>query len=187
MRLPRGQLVRSRVVAEPATLLADALDRALTGYARLQPQDAVLLDAEGAGVLTFRDGVPVLAYHDGTGRGGAEALADLAGAGPFAAELHRLAPADLAAAHDLADLRVPPGVPAERLAGDPDLADRTRAVAPDHRDDADPTDPVVAFLEDDRKVAAIRERAREEAEHRAAEWGLDEALGRDDRPDGTGA
>ena len=33
-----------------------------------------------------------------------------------------------------------------------------------------------AFLEDEEKIAAIRERAKAEAERRAEEWGLDEQL-----------
>ena len=176
MRLPRGELVRSRVVADAATPLADALDRELTGYAVLEPQDAVLLDGDGAGVLTFEDGAPVVAYHAGTDRGGAAALAALAQPGPYAAELYRLAPADLAPVHEVEALRVAPGTPAERLGGDPDLADRTRAVAPDGREVAEATDPVASFLDDEAKVAAIREQARAEAERRAAEWGLDGAL-----------
>jgi len=75
---------------------------------------------------------------------------------------------------------VPPGMPAERLAGDPALADSTRRAAP-----ADwPTVPggeagedhgaVEAFLEDEEKIAAIREQAREEARQRAVEWGLND-------------
>lgn len=176
MRLPRGQLVRSRVVAEPATPLADALERALTGYAVLEPQEAVLLDGDAVGVLTFEDGVPVLAYHPGTDRGGAAALADLAQPGPFSVELYRLDDADLAPAHEVDALRVAPGVPAERLGGDPALADRTRAAAPDDRVGATDADPVASFLADEERVAAIREQARAEAERRAEEWGLDDAL-----------
>jgi hypothetical protein len=176
MRLPRGRLVRSRVVADPATVLSDALDRALTGYAVLEPQEAVLLDGDAHGVLTFDDGVPVVAYHSGTDRGGPPALADLAQPGPYAAELYELAAADLASVNEAQDLRVPPGTPAERLGGKPELADRTRATASDDRTDAGGVDPVVSFLEDDEKVAAIREQAREEAQQRAAEWGLDGAL-----------
>lgn len=176
MRLPRGQLVRSRVVADASTPLVDALDRALTGYVRLAPQESVLLDGDGVGVLTFEDGVPVVAYHPGTDRGGAAALADLAQPGPYSAELYRLAPADLAAAHEVAELQVPPGVPAERLGGDPALADRTREAAPDGRAVGGDADPVASFLDDDEKIAAIRDQAREEAERRAAEWGLDGAL-----------
>lgn len=178
MRLPRGQLVRSRVVVDPATPLVDALDRELTGYAVLAPQESVLLDGDDAGVLTFEDGVPVVAVHPGTDRGGPAALAALAGPGPVSAELYRLDAADLATVHDVDELRVPPGMPAERLGGDPALAERTRAAAPDGRtgDPESEADPVAAFLDDDERVAAIRERAREEAERRAAEWGLDGEL-----------
>jgi hypothetical protein len=69
-------------------------------------------------------------------------------------------------------------MPAERLAGDPGLAARTRAAAPDERldDRAGSGSAVEAFLADESKIEAIREQAREEARRRAAEWGLSEAL-----------
>lgn len=185
MRLPRGDLVRSRVVADPSTALADALDRRLTGYAVVEPQEALLLDVDSVGVLTFEDGVPVLAYHPGTDRGGAAALADLAQPGPFSADLYRVDADALAAAHDVEALRVPPGMPADRLGGDPALADRTREAAPPDRSDDGDADPVTAFLEDEEKIAAIREQARAEAQHRAAEWGLDEVLDGDGRGSGS--
>jgi hypothetical protein len=178
MRLPRGELVRSRVVADPATTLADALDRSLTGYAVLRPQDSLLLADDGHGVLTFEDGVPVVAYHATTDSGGPAALADLAEPGPYAAELYRLPADELAAAHDADALRVAPGTPAERLGGDPELADRTRAAAPTDRDGGT-GDPVASFLDDDEKIAAIRKQARAEAERRAAEWGLRDAVDRE--------
>jgi hypothetical protein len=82
MRLPHGELVRSRVVSDPATALVAAAERELTGYAVFEPQDSLLLDADGRGVVTFEAGVPVLAYHTGTDRGGPEAIADLAVPGP---------------------------------------------------------------------------------------------------------
>ena len=183
MKLPSGRLVRSRVVTDPRTVLVDALDRALTGYAVLEPQDALLLDDEGAGVVTLEDGVPVVAYHTGTDRGGPPALADLAASGPYRLELYALAAADLAAVHDRDRFRVPPGMAAERLAGDQSLADRTRERAPADRlaDSADRgTDEsdrsagaVEAFLDDEEKIAAIREQARRQAHRRADEWGFD--------------
>jgi hypothetical protein len=69
-------------------------------------------------------------------------------------------------------LRVPPEAPADRLAGDPALAERTRRAAPSWRaeDTGRDTGAVVAFLEDEEKVEAIRKQAREEAEQRAEEW-----------------
>ena len=182
MRLPRGQLVRSRVVEDATTALATALDRELTGYALLEPQDALLLDGD-PGVLTFEDGVPVLAYHAGTDRGGPEALADLAHPGPLKVELYRLSPDDLQPAHEIEQLQVPPGMPAEQLGSDSRLADRTRRDAPTRRfDGSETTNPVTAFLEDEEKIAAIREQAREEARQRADEWGLTDAL-EPDEPD----
>lgn len=188
MRLPRGRLVRSRVVEQPATALATVLDRRLTGYAVFEPQDTLLLDATARGVLTFADGVPMLAYHTETDRGGPSALADLAVPGPYNVELYALDADDLADAHDAEALRVPPGMPADRLAGDPTLADRTRAVAPSERvdgadapDDAEKSSAVAAFLDDEAKIDAIREQAREEARERAEEWGFEDELERADR------
>jgi hypothetical protein len=169
MNLPEGRLVRSRVVTDPRTPLVGALDRELTGYAVLEPQEALLLDAEGAGVVAFEAGVPTLAHHEGTGRSGPEALADLAIDGPY---WLRLFAVDEAVEGD-PDSRIPPGMAAERLAGDADLAERTRERAPRDRPAAgESLNPVEAFLEDEGKVEAIRERAREEADRRAAEWGL---------------
>ena len=184
--LPEGTLLRSRVESDPDVPLAAALDRELTGYAVLEPQDALLLDADGAGLVAFEAGVPRFAYHTGTDRGGPEALADLAAPGPYDVSLRSI-PADALAEHDRPALRVPPGLAADRLAGDPDLAERTREATPSgwdaDRGDADDgtTDgeslgAVEAFLEDEEKIEAIRDRAREEARERAEEWGLDGEL-----------
>jgi len=186
-------------------VLEDALDRRLDGYAVVEPQDALLLDG-GAGVLGFRGGVPVGAHHAGTGRGGPAALADLSDAAerPCRVELHALDDDRPLRVFDHDRLRVGAATPAERLAGDTALAARTRRVVDDRRrvggrgvdaassapvdppggdaGDADrkpteePTDPVVAFLEDEEKVAAVRERARRQARERAAEWGLTDQL-----------
>lgn len=180
IRIPRGELVRSRVVSDSATVLATALDRRLTGYVVLQPQETLLLDNDAAGVITFDDGVPVLAYHTNTDRGGAPALADLAEPGPLRADLYELPAEALVRAHETSDLQVPPGMAAERLGGDPDLADRTREHAPADRLDSDDTvDPVVSFLEDEAKIDAIREQAREQARERADEWGFTDELAGD--------
>ena len=175
MRIPRGDLLRSRVVDDPGTTLSTALDRRLTGYAVFEPQDAVLLDDETRGVLTFEAGIPTLAYCTDTDRGGADALNDLAGPGPYSVDLYELDRADLAEAHGADDLRVPPGLPAERLTADRGLVTRTREAAPDERlgDDAD---AVATFLEDEAGIEAIREQARAEARARAEEWGLTDAL-----------
>lgn len=177
-RIPRGELVRSRVTADPATPLSAALDRDLTGYAVLQPQETLLLDGDARGVLTFADGVPVVAYHTGLDDGGPDALAALAEPGPYRAELYAVPGADLTEAHESEGLRVPPTMPAERLAGDPDLAARTRRAAPAERleDEGSSDDPVATFLDDEAKVEAIREQARAEARRRAEEWGLDDQL-----------
>jgi hypothetical protein len=184
MKLPDGRLLRSRVVGDPRTVLVDALDRRVTGYAVFEPQGSLLLDDDGRGVLTFAEGVPVVAYHTGSERGGPPALADLAASGPYRLDLYAVRSGALDAVHDRGTFRVPPGVAAERLAGDQSLAERTRELAPDDqavertRDDESGAErnvgAVEAFLDDERKIAAIREQAREEARERAQEWGFDE-------------
>ncbi|AZH24571.1 hypothetical protein [Haloplanus aerogenes] len=176
MKIPRGDLIRSRVVDDPGAALATALERRLTGYAVLEPQDAVLLGDETRGVVTFEDGIPVLAYCTETDRGGADALADVAGPGPYSVELYELDASALAEAHEADDLRVSPGLPAERLGADRNLVTRTREAAPDDRLGNDDTDAVEAFLADEAQIEAIRDRAREEARARAEEWGLTDAL-----------
>ena len=175
MNLPAGSLLRKRVVAEPATALATALDRAVTGYLRLAPPDALLFEAEGAGVVTLADGVPVVAYHTGTDRGGPVALGDMALPGPYGMALHELDAGDLASVNETDAFRVPPGMPAERLAGDGALAERTRAAAPATRLEGEQavgsrTSAVEAFLDDEEKIRSLKERARAEARERAAEW-----------------
>jgi hypothetical protein len=177
MKLPRGRLVRRRVVDDPGTALASALDSALTGYARLESQDALLLDGDGVGVLTFEDGIPVTAYHTATDRAGPDALGDIAVAGPYRLELYELDTAALAEVHGTETFRVGPGMPAERLAGDRALAARTRERAPAGRRErhaarAEETGAVEEFLEDESRIESIRERAREEAQKRAEEWDL---------------
>ena len=195
MNLPRGSLVRSRVVSDPGVALAEVLERRLTGYAVLEPQDSILLETDANGVLTFESGVPVLAYHAGTDRGGPSALADLAVPGPYSVDIYELDREELAEAHDTPELRVPPGMPADRLAADADLVDRTRACAPADRlrtgsidsagadtgtGDGPSSDEgagaVEAFLADEETIEEIRRQAREEARTRAAEWGLDDEL-----------
>ncbi|MWV65563.1 hypothetical protein GRS48_12140 [Halorubrum sp. JWXQ-INN 858] len=187
--MPRGDLLRSRVVSDASTPLSTALDRELTGYATIVPQATLLLSAEARGVITFADGVPVLAYNTVTDNGGADALAELAVPGPHRVELYAVDAAALDAAHEADALRVTPGSVATELADDPALADRTREAAPDDRataDDGDDADAVAAFLEDDDRIAAIREQAREEARTRAAEWGFDDALADDAVVDDSG-
>jgi len=182
MNLPGGDLVRSRVVETPGTALEAALDCRLTGYAVLEPQETLLLVGDARGVIVFQDGVPNLAYHTGTDRGGPPALADLAARGPYRLDLVALSVPAMRALQDTPALRVPPGMPAERLAGDADLAARTRQLAPSDRtrmheetDDAtEQASAVEAFLDDEETIAAIREQARAQARDRAADWGLDD-------------
>jgi hypothetical protein len=183
MKVPSGDLLRSRVVSDLGPALEDALDCRLDGYAVLEPQETLLLSEDRRGVVTFEDGVPVLAYATATDRGGPAALADLAVPGPYRVELVSLPPGTLADVAGASSLTVPPGMPAERLAGDADLAGRTRRRAPADRcrdggtaADEAPDRPraVEAFLDDADKIEAIRTRARERARQRAREWGLDE-------------
>ncbi len=179
MDLPRGDLVWSRVADDPGDPLRTALDRSLDGYLVFRPQGALLLDSDAAGVVTVADGVPVLAYEERSDAGGRAALERVAGPGPYRADCYRVDGARLAAVHDRDDggLAVTPGAPADLLAGDPALVERTRECAPAGRlDAAEDPDAVAAFLADEDRIEAIRERARAEAEARAAEWGLTDQL-----------
>ncbi|WP_017342527.1 hypothetical protein [Halorubrum sp. T3] len=178
LTIPRGTLLRSRVVSDVGTTLSRALDRELTGYATLVPQETLLLSGEARGVITFDDGVPVLAYNTVTDSGGPDALAELAVPGPYRVELYAVDATGLAAAHEEEALRVAPDAAATELADDAALAERTRDAAPDERLQAadDEDDAVAAFLADEERIDAIREQARSEARDRAAEWGLDDAL-----------
>ena len=191
LRIPRGNLLRSRVVSDIGTTLSRALDRAVTGYATLVPQETLLLSGEAKGVLTFEDGVPVLAYNTVTDSGGPDALAELAVPGPYRVELYAVDSAALESAHEEQALRVAPGAAATELADDQALAERVRDAAPDDRVDnetEDDADAVAAFLEDDDRIEAIREQARAEAQNRAEEWGLDGALeGEDGQSPGADA
>lgn len=177
MKLPGGRLQRRRVVSDLATPLERALQDRLTGYCKLESQDTLLLSADGVGVITFDTGVPIVAYHTGTDQGGPTALADMAVSGPYRIELYALTAEDLEPIHATEDLAVPPEMPASRLAGDAELADRTRerAMTVGRASGTIPSTPgaVEAFLADEERIEAIRARAREEAKQRADEWGFD--------------
>ncbi|QLG28774.1 hypothetical protein HUG10_15040 [Halorarum halophilum] len=182
--LPRGDLLAARVVADVGEPLRDALDRELTGYLVLEPGTTLLLDVAERGVITLADGVPVLAYELDSDAGGPAALAALAGAGPVRASSYRLSAPEIATVHDCDPLQVAPGGPARELADDPELAARTRERAPDgRRGEGGDHDALAAFLADEERVAAIKREAREEAERRAAEWGLAGELADDGRVD----
>lgn len=178
LALPEGNLLRSRVVPTAAEPLEAALDRRLTGYVVFEPRETLLMDGDGAAVLTVADGAPVLAYHPAADRGGPAALAALASPGPYLAELYDLPDEALARVHERAadELAVPPGTPAERLAADEDLAERTRRVAPERAGSA--ASAVEAFLADEERIQALREQARREAARRAEEWEFADALQR---------
>ncbi|WP_313692164.1 hypothetical protein [Halorarum halobium] len=185
--VPRGDLLAARVVSDVADPLRDALDRSLTGYLVLEPQATLLLDGAERGVITLEAGVPVLAYELDSDAGGPAALASLAGTGPVRASSYRLPAGELAPVHDCDPLRVAPGGPARELADDAGLAERTSDRAPaERRDDETEHDALAAFLADEERVDAIRREAREEAERRAAEWGLDGELVSETGDDGRG-
>lgn len=186
--IPQGQLLRSRVVPDLGTVLRDALDRRLTGYAIVEPQPQKQGD-DAKGFLTFEAGIPFLAYYTGTDAGGKRALSELTPGGPCRLDLYVLSSDQLEAVHDTPELRVPPEMPANCLVGDPQLAARTRkrAAARQQREstrsetpqtgrDEAPFDAVEAFLEDTERIEAIREQARAEAKRRANEWELADQL-----------
>lgn len=175
--IPEGRLVHSRVGV--ASALDAALSRELTGYARIEP-DSLLADGE-PGVLTFEDGVPRAAYcgrneprreHATGDSRGVDALAALAGPGPCSVELYELPAAALAEVHETTEFSVPPDAPAEELADDASLAERARERAPDDAHEETGSGALESFLEDEERIEAIQEEAREEAEKRAEEWGL---------------
>lgn len=171
--IPRGTLVRSRVGLDSA--LQAALDRQLTGYARIEP-DSLLAHSE-QGVVTFDTGVPVTAYCETGDSRGVDALATLAGPGPCSVELYKLPKGTLEEVHKTSAFSVPPGGPAEELADNAALADRTRKQAPDGVTAGQAGESALAsFLEDEERIAAIQAEARAEAKERAEEWGLDEEL-----------
>jgi hypothetical protein len=174
--IPEGELRRSRTDADVGETLSDVLDRELTGYVVFEPQGSILLGDGERAVVTFEDGVPVLAYHPASDAGGDDALDALSGS-LFHAAVYELPPEDLAAAHRVEELRVDPLAPARRLVGDGALVEQTREAAPDDRLTPEgETSAVEAFLADAESIEAIREEARAEAESRAAEWGLSEQL-----------
>lgn len=177
MDFQQGRLLRRRVLRKLETALTAALDRELTGYARLEPQETLLLDGQEASVLTFEDGIPVAAYHTGTEREGTDALTALASSGPYRLELYELDREVLQRIHGRESLLVPPVLPAKRLSGDSQLVERTRELAPDGRIEKETSNgsdlgTVEQFLDDGEKIERLRDRARTEAKSRADEWGL---------------
>lgn len=177
MDLPQGRLLRKRVLRDIGTVLSGALDRGLTGYARLEPQETLLLDSQGAGVLVFDGGVPVAAYHTETDAGGERAVTEIASSGPYRLELYELDEGVIARLQESEPLLVAPAVPAKRLTGDEELIERTRERAPEERierggPEESTLDAVEAFLDDGERIEALRDRARNEAQSRAEDWGF---------------
>lgn len=178
--MSRDRILLSKVVSDLEAVLEHALETDVTGYATVEPQDALLLDAEGEGVLAFEDGVPVAARHTETGRTGREALAELSIPGPCRVELYECDEGVPIADH--AGAAIPPALPAELLATDSDLVNRTRSVATDQQAGRQTdADALASFLNDEERVEAIQREARREAAARAQEWGLEDALS-DDEP-----
>jgi hypothetical protein len=171
MTLPEGQPCFDRVVMNVDVPLSEALDRELSGYGVIVPQAGLLGDGAGNGVIRFVDGIPKSAKHTGSGRTGGEALADIAETGPYRV---RLVETSRPVAHR-EDAAISPAAPAERLAGDAELARRTRdrAHGTNPGEAGDELDAVAAFLADEEKIETIREQATAEARRRAAEWGFD--------------
>lgn len=170
--IPDGDLLRSRVVEDLAPALEDALERRLDGYAVLTARETLLGDTDDRSVITFENGVPTLAYHAGTDRGGPPALADT-GSAPYRFELYALDATALEVPHTTTDLRVQPDMPAERLTDDAALAERTRELA--STEHVDGRDALETFLDNEEAVADIQTSAREEAKRRAEEWGFEDA------------
>lgn len=162
------------MLKDPETVLTSALDQHLTGYARLEPQNTLLLDEEGAGVLTFEAGVPVAAYHTGTDAGGTAALADIARSGPYRLELYELDATVLDRIHQDDGLLVPPGEVPEQLTGRRELVERTRERAPTDRlgESTSGLAVVEEFLDDGEAIETIQDHAQQQARERAQEWGF---------------
>ena len=179
MNISEGQLKRSQVVAEFGPVLAELLAEQLTGYSRIEPGDSVVLEADGAGVLTFNSGVPVAAYHTASDATGEAALEELSRLGPFSIEVYTASTAVLNTVQETDAALIPPERPAELLAGDPTLADRTRAQASTAQLDRTreaTEEALISFLSDEKRIEQIRREAKQQARRRAQRWGLDAEL-----------
>lgn len=175
MQITEGQLERSQMVTDYGQVLSDLLDDELTGYSRIESGDSVVFETDGAGILTFESGVPVAAYHTADGMTGEAALEELSKIGPFYIEVYTVEATVLSSVHETAAVRVPPERPAEQLAGDPALAERTRAAASsDQLSRGRETDgeALLAFLNDEDRIEEIRQEAKEQAKQRAEQWNL---------------
>jgi len=180
LRIPRGDLLRSRVVSDVGTTtLARALDRELTGYATLVPQETLLLEGDDArGVVTFADGVPVLAYNT-VSDGGPDALAESSRSrAPIASNCTR---SRMARSRNRPRGRRAPRRPAPRRPNSPTTkrsptGPRRR---PEERLDAgrdDDSDAVAAFLEDDERTDRSANRRAQRGGRAGVRVGLDDAL-----------
>ncbi|MFB6078359.1 MAG: hypothetical protein ABEJ80_05225 [Halarchaeum sp.] len=164
-----GELVFSRVVTDLGDALAHALDASLSGYAVVAPADALLLGEGGETLVGFDAGVPTH-VRGAAGDVGPPAVGALARAGPHRVRLYAGGTPSFAP-----EAAVPPDALAERAAGDPTLAERSRERAPEGPEEAG-LDAVEAFLADEERVEAVREAAREDALAAASDLGLADDL-----------
>lgn len=179
MNITEGQLKRSQVVSEYGPVLEAALEERLTGYSRIEPGDNVVLEADGAGILTFKRGIPMAAYHtvsEATGEAALEALSKL---GPFYVEVYTVGAEALQPVHETDTVLIPPERPAELLAGDPALAEQIRSQAAPGQQKQTRTpneEALISFLSDEKRVQQIKDEARKQARRRAEQWNLDAEL-----------
>ncbi len=102
------------------------------------------------------------ALHSGQDEGGPPALTAFGG-DPCRTDCHELARWALSAVNGAAEPWILPGLPAERLAGDPSLAERTREQAPSGRLEADAMGAIEAFLKGEERIERIERKGGEGA------------------------
>lgn len=181
LTIPRGRLLRSRCVPDIRAVLLAAFERELTGYTIVEPTESPLCDEQGTIVFTFESGLPLCVYHTESGRGGQRVLSEIAAVGPYRLDLYALSAEGLRPLCKRRDLRVPPAMPAERLVGDQELAERVNRRWSEREticaiEEGATTEHVGAFLDDAEGIEAIKEAARAQAERKATEWDLESQL-----------
>lgn len=178
LSIPRGRLLRSQCVPDIRAVLIAAFERELTGYTIVEPTEPPLRDEQGTVVFTYEHGLPLCVYHTESGRGGQRVLSELAAIGPYRLDLYALSTDQVRPLCERTELRVPPVLPAERLCGDPELADRVNRRLSESEtigaiEEHETTEGVAAFLDDAAGIEAIKNAARAQAERKATEWDLD--------------
>ncbi|GGL63399.1 hypothetical protein [Halocalculus aciditolerans] len=185
-------LVFSRVLDDPGVCLDRALADAFTGVAAFEARAALVGDASDTYDLAFEDGVPTRAAARDADAAGPPVLSRLAEAAPCRVELRADAtrsfrsdatvdPPAVARALDRDRLvdQYPAspesdpetGPDADESSPDPDAVNVGETAA--GAEPAESVDALEAFLADEERVDALRERAREEAVERADEWGFE--------------